>query len=261
MGKTTAMKLLSIVECVPCQTNMMAILRNLVRLLVVLVFFINLCKHEAEADTYILCKAVDDESQTNPADFASSGNGPASIRQGNVGRPGPRGLPGQMGPIGLPGQPGPIGPPGESLSIPADIREELDDIKLRIALLDEENSNLKKCVNCETVTPTPTSVIQSYNYIVTPTRMTWSQAQIYCNSQGGTLAVQGMRGSLERRQEIANSFRHDHNFLLIGANDMDEEGVWKWTDGQPNDSSRIEDCAAISLPIGWRANDIQCGVK
>merc|ERR1712136_283563 len=198
------------------------------KLSAILLFIVNFGNYKVSADTYMVCKSV--ENNDHPADFASSGDAPASIRLGNVGLQGPRGLP---GPIGRTGQPGPMGPPGpagNSLNAFDDIRSELDGIKEIVVALEKGNAALKKCTGSST----------PFTYILSPMNVNWQQAQDYCISIGGNLAVHGVRGEMGKRQAIADEIIRsitDHRDttpeLWIGLNDKDREGVWKWIDGEP----------------------------
>jgi len=246
------------------------------KLSAILLFIVNFGNYKVSADTYMVCKSV--ENNDHPADFASSGDAPASIRLGNVGLQGPRGLP---GPIGRTGQPGPMGPPGpagNSLNAFDDIRSELDGIKEIVVALEKGNAALKKCTGSST----------PFTYILSPMNVNWQQAQDYCISIGGNLAVHGVRGEMGKRQAIADEIIRsitDHRDttpeLWIGLNDKDREGVWKWIDGEPALPEEIhwqrgepnnynnprrpmpkdgEDCAYIGKGFWpeWVTNDSSC---
>ena len=217
------------------------------------IFLVNLCKYQVRVDSYMLCKPVQMNS-TGPADFAFNGEIPASMVQPNVGVPGP------IGPIGIPGQPGPMGPTG--IPISDVIGAELNDLKVRLAFLEEENLNLKKCVSTQS----------AFKYIKTPNPMTWARAQTHCASLGGDLAFHEMRESLERRRQVVSSF---DGVLWIGANDIDTEGGWKWADGkiasredmywddrEPNNDhyGDSENCAVIERSRSWKTNDASCSL-
>ena len=139
--------------------------------------------------------------------------------------------------------------------------ENCEDLKDAVVDLTEENAYLKNCIK------TP------YTYKVTPTSMSWQDAQAYCVKQGGSLAVHGMRGLLlQKRIEIFTNYTKP---LWIGANDLDTEGVWTWLDGEkvttddmhwlpgePNNSQYThtdgEDCAFMSPSSGFKVNDAPC---
>ena len=212
----------------------------------------------------MMCKAV-----VTDLNESSAQEIPASMIQQNVSVPGPRGLPGPMGNTGQPGPMGPPGLPGNFSTIPDDIRAEMDDLKHRIDLLEQENLNLKKCASTSS---TP------YTYISTPNRMSWQQAQTYCEGQGGNLAFHEIReSSLEKRRQIVAFLTEDDYW--IGANDLETEGTWNWVDGEialpenihwmtgePNNYIMIygrpgtEDCAMIRSRdnVNWRTNDAPC---
>jgi len=215
----------------------------LLKILVALLLLARFSKYEAGAYSLFVPKTrpVDFEKQWN--EFDGSGN----LELGS-------------------GQSGRDIPPDHFLTLADDIKAELDGMGLMTSFLEEEGSSSKKCGT------------DPYRYIVSPDHLNWQQAKTYCINLGGNLAFHEMRGSLKRRREILNSLSVGE--VWIGANDIEEEGAWKWMDGktvqrkdmhwntgEPNNyfnqmnSRGSEDCAAISKGWrNWRANDKPCEV-
>jgi len=80
-------------------------------------------------------------------------------------------------------------------------------------------------------------------YILSANHKTWHDAKKDCESAGLTLAkvrneeeVEEMKAAaryfLGPRDESVKVF-HSTNWLWLGGNDLDVEGVWQWTDGSP----------------------------
>jgi hypothetical protein len=97
--------------------------------------------------------------------------------------------------------------------------------------------------------------------------LTWSQAQSYCESQGGDLVK---IDDTDENTALTAAFTETGS-AWIGANDIDAEGQFVWLDGstvpldaepwaesQPNDNAEDgEDCAVLHSGAGeW--NDVSC---
>jgi len=98
-----------------------------------------------------------------------------------------------------------------------------------------------------------------YCYLISPTRLSWYEAQEYCWSYGGFLAE---IKSAEEQQHI-DAILHKDIFYWIGASDLATEGsfVWaesheavdyaNWRPGEPNNDDN-EDC----VEIGWNSDGV-----
>uniref|UniRef100_A0A673CCX5 C-type lectin domain-containing protein n=1 Tax=Sphaeramia orbicularis TaxID=375764 RepID=A0A673CCX5_9TELE len=105
-------------------------------------------------------------------------------------------------------------------------------------------------------------------YFISNSKKTWHVSKQDCENRGATLAVV----SNEEEQRFISSLKQR---LWIGLNDLENEGVWKWVNGenvgrtywkrgQPNNCCRGEDCAELSGQekdplINW--NDRSCKQK
>jgi len=100
-------------------------------------------------------------------------------------------------------------------------------------------------------------------YLISPTGMTWYEAQEYCWGKGGYLA----EIKAKDQQNAINQILHSEAHYWIGLNDLAEEGVFKWAEshdnvgftnwhsGEPNNRDN-EDCVMIWVNGLW--NDSQC---
>ena len=103
--------------------------------------------------------------------------------------------------------------------------------------------------------------------------MTWNEANAACNNISGHLVdveteeEQVLLVAERKKSRLqSNSFK----YMWIGLNDLDDEGVWRWSDsakatlpswgrGQPNSSGGEQDCVTMdfsSLDGKW--NDFWC---
>ena len=105
--------------------------------------------------------------------------------------------------------------------------------------------------------------------------MTWYEAKTACNNISGHLVdveTEEEQGLLVAEIKKSRLLQHSNRFkyMWIGLNDLDGEGVWRWSDsakatfsswgrGQPNSSGGEQDCATLdfsSLDGKW--NDFWC---
>ncbi|BFZ08885.1 hypothetical protein BsWGS_11924 [Bradybaena similaris] len=109
---------------------------------------------------------------------------------------------------------------------------------------------------------------QCYRY--GDTAVSWFDAQVICQSQGGRLA--------EIPSFAANDFlttiaRHKRDLCVwFGGSDIIQEGVWEWSSGlnsfysfrnwhsgEPNsDKNTEEDCLNMLQPLNYNWNDAPC---
>lgn len=110
---------------------------------------------------------------------------------------------------------------------------------------------------------TPKSVIHNgKEYIRHDVGLPWNEAQQYCESQGGHLAI--IRDEATQ-QAIAELIQGGRARYLLGASDAENEGDWKWLDGsaltythwgndEPNNYEDNEDYLIIDSNGDW--NDV-----
>lgn len=110
---------------------------------------------------------------------------------------------------------------------------------------------------------TPKSVIHNgKEYIRYDVGLPWNEAQQYCESQGGHLAI--IRDEATQ-QAIAELIQGGRARYLLGASDAENEGDWKWLDGsaltythwgndEPNNYEDNEDYLIIDGNGDW--NDV-----
>lgn len=133
----------------------------------------------------------------------------------------------------------------------------IQDLQDRIVELEKINIALVKCL----ATP--------YYYVTSPRRLSWRDAKVYCQDNGGTLAAEGIK-NLVNRQKVADKFLPGKTSFWVGASDIEVEGRWRWMDGNPvwdheiHWEERIErntsyqDCAMIYSRSAWKAIDNNC---
>ncbi len=96
--------------------------------------------------------------------------------------------------------------------------------------------------------------------------VTWTEAQAYCVSKGGSL----VKVDDTEENDLLVDLVTESGSIWIGANDRDTEGDFRWTDGspvvdedahwaggQPNDAGDGENCVVLHADGGdW--NDVAC---
>ncbi|WP_392886520.1 lectin-like protein [Eubacterium limosum] len=110
---------------------------------------------------------------------------------------------------------------------------------------------------------TPKSIIHNgKEYIRYDVGLPWNEAQQYCESQGGHLAI--IRDEATQ-QAIAELIQGGRDRYLLGASDAENEGDWKWLDGssltythwgndEPNNYDGNEDYLIMDNNGNW--NDV-----
>jgi len=95
-------------------------------------------------------------------------------------------------------------------------------------------------------------------YLFGDEKKNWTAAEDFCRGEGGHLATVNTNATKEFVLEGLT--RRNFDWTWIGGNDLEEEGVWKWTDctpweatfwapGEPNNKNN-EDCLALVLVHG-----------
>lgn len=104
-------------------------------------------------------------------------------------------------------------------------------------------------------------------YLVCLARVPWADARIACRRRGGRLTV--METAEENLLVSAHVAMHSNRAFWVGASDIEEEGVFRWTsgstvafdawgNGEPNNSND-EDCASSNYQrTTGRWNDANC---
>merc|ERR1712110_587377 len=96
-----------------------------------------------------------------------------------------------------------------------------------------------------------------------------NDAEDFCLMKGGHLASVGSEAT-QRYLDEGTSRIGPPGFVWLGGNDMEQEGVWEWTDGtpwevefwrpgEPNNNGGAENCLGIGQYSGHgRWNDAKC---
>jgi len=93
-------------------------------------------------------------------------------------------------------------------------------------------------------------------YLFGDEKKNWTAAEDFCRGEGGHLATVNTNATKEFVLEGLT--RRNFRSIWIGGSDIEEEGVWKWTDctpweaefwarGEPNNAGNIQDCLALVL--------------
>ncbi|XP_076808832.1 hepatic lectin-like [Clavelina lepadiformis] len=194
---------------------------------------------------------------------------PKSDSRGPPGYPGKRGAAGEKGEVG---EKGLKGAPGTSdlttlnhlqdyiIKVERNLLEALrniSDLQNTVSTLASDHRNVqadvrKLCQDGKTFHEKGWyAQPNGYQYMVTETRQSWQQSRDICRNKGGDLAVNGMRDLTMRRVIIASLFTGLKS-VWIGLNDIDQEGRFRWVEGQ----------SLISAEAGWLpgepSNDGHC---
>lgn len=131
----------------------------------------------------------------------------------------------------------------------------------------DEASSWLDCVLNNICEPCLPLELETGKYAVCTQERSWSEARAYCEQQG--LSLVALASGLEERSVTDAAAQFGLSSVWIGANDLDEEGVWRWPDGspllyahwgdgEPNNSGE-EDCAELVYPGYW--NDLPCSTS
>ncbi len=106
---------------------------------------------------------------------------------------------------------------------------------------------------------------KEYLFCTEPSR-TWQQAEDFCNGEDGHLVAVGSEDEQEWLVSVATGGR-----WWLGANDIDDEGEYVWSNGEPfdynawtgpepNNHGGGQDCAVIEYGFGYMGawNDTPC---
>ncbi|XP_019712913.1 collectin-11 isoform X2 [Hippocampus comes] len=177
---------------------------------------------------------------------------------GHYGKVGPSGMKGTKGDMGDPGPRGPDGEPG----IPCEcspIRKMIGEMDIVVAQLFSELKFLKNAV--AGIKETDSKV-----YLLVKEEKRYSDAERYCQTRGGHLAMpkdEGANTALAGYITQAGLSR-----VYIGIHDLDMEGIFtyvdrspmstfsKWRKGEPNNAYDDEDCAEMVASGEW--TDVAC---
>lgn len=80
---------------------------------------------------------------------------------------------------------------------------------------------------------------EGHAYVVVPTPMRWVDAKAHAEKMGGYLAVVTTEGENQFVIDLARS-KNVHQAIWIGLSDEENEGQWKWVNGEPFDFSAWE---------------------
>ena len=105
-------------------------------------------------------------------------------------------------------------------------------------------------------------------YLWNTDKKNWNDAEDFCQKEGGHLA--SVTSNATRDFVVEGMNRTGLPDAWIGGNDIDEEGVWKWTDctpweftfwagAEPNNANAGEDCVHHDDGKHHKWNDHNCG--
>ena len=97
-------------------------------------------------------------------------------------------------------------------------------------------------------------------YLFGDEKKNWTAAEDFCRGEGGHLAT--MNTNATRAFVLAGMMIRNIDLAWIGGNDLEEEGVWKWTDctpweaefwapGQPDNTYNNQDCLTQVHRSSW----------
>ncbi|KAG7224201.1 hypothetical protein INR49_019936 [Caranx melampygus] len=232
------------------------------------------CKSLQTGSSSPLC--LESSSTGEPGEKGQKG---APGRPGRVGPPGEPGQPGlkgqkgimghygKVGPSGMKGvkgdrgDPGPRGPDGEP-GIPCEctpMRKMIGEMDILVAQLSLELKFIKNAV--AGIKETDSKV-----YLLVKEEKRYSDAEFYCQTRGGHLAMPKDEGA---NTAIAGYITEAGlSRVYIGIHDLDREGVFtyvdgspmttfsKWRKGEPNNAYDDEDCAEMLASGEW--TDVAC---
>ncbi|MFM7200126.1 MAG: CotH kinase family protein, partial [Myxococcota bacterium] len=123
-----------------------------------------------------------------------------------------------------------------------------------------------ECVLYDNCAPCLPLELESGYYELCTVERTWQEAQGYCEKLG--LSLLSLSSGDEERLLAEAALSYGQGSVWLGANDLEEEGVWRWADGspvlythwgagEPNNSGE-EDCAELVTTGYW--NDLPCSV-
>ncbi|XP_035530254.1 collectin-11 isoform X1 [Morone saxatilis] len=177
---------------------------------------------------------------------------------GRYGKVGPSGMKGVKGDMGDPGPRGPNGDPG----VPCEcmpMRKMIGEMDILVAQLSSELKFIKNAV--AGIKETDSKV-----YLLVKEEKRYSDAEVYCQTRGGHLAMPKDEGA---NAAIAGYITEAGlNRVYIGIHDLHREGVFtyvdlspmttfsKWRKGEPNNAYDDEDCAEMMASGEW--TDVAC---
>ena len=120
--------------------------------------------------------------------------------------------------------------------------------------------------------PSPWTSLRTGCYRFLEKRVAWNSAKSVCYKISGHLVkVETEEEQVLLVAEMNKRRLHStrFNYMWIGLNDLDDEGVWRWSDstktpfsswrhGQPNSSGGEQDCAVMDFSADGKWNDFWC---
>ncbi|XP_069391885.1 collectin-11 isoform X2 [Paralichthys olivaceus] len=193
-----------------------------------------------------------------PGEIGKPGlNGQKGV-MGRYGKVGPSGMKGVKGDMGDPGPRGPNGDPG----VPCEctpMRNMIGEMDILVAQLSSELKFIKNAV--AGIKETDSKV-----YLLVKEAKRYSDAEVYCQTRGGHLAMPKDAGA---NAAVAGYITEvGLSRVYIGIHDLDQEGVFtyvdrspmttftKWRKGEPNNAYDDEDCAEMVASGEW--TDVAC---
>ncbi|XP_068614702.1 collectin-11-like [Brachionichthys hirsutus] len=177
---------------------------------------------------------------------------------GRYGKVGPGGIKGVKGDMGDPGPRGPNGDPGLPTEC-SSMRKTIGEMDILVNQLSSELKFIKNAV--AGIKETDSKI-----YLLVKEEKRYSDAEVYCQTRGGHLAMPKDEGA---NKVIAGYITEAGlNRVYIGIHDLQVEGVFtyvdhssmttfsKWRKGEPNNAYDDEDCAEMVASGEW--TDVAC---
>ena len=110
-------------------------------------------------------------------------------------------------------------------------------------------------------------VFGDHCYFYSTDKESWNDAEEYCQEEGGHLA--SVNTPAIQEYVLDELTRRSMNSAWFGGNDIEEEGVWMWTDstpweftswgpGQPSNANGGGNQDCLQYDMEWKWDDVEC---